>query len=107
MGVDTTINIKYLTANFIFKYIREGELLNLTLLQGVDAEVIELEVKEGSEVLGKKLKDLNFPKTGVIGGVIRKNKPLIPRGDFEFEVKDRVIIVSKHESLHPIESMFK
>ena len=107
MGVDTTINIKYLTANFIFKYIREGELLNLTLLQGVDAEVIELEVKEGSEVIGKKLKELNFPKTGVIGGVIRRNKPLIPRGDFEFEVKDRVIIVSKHESLHPIESMFK
>ena len=107
MGIDTTINIKYLTANFIFKYIREGELLNLTLLQGVDAEVIELEVKEGSEVIGKKLKELNFPKTGVIGGVIRRNKPLIPRGDFEFEVKDRVIIVSKHESLHPIESMFK
>ena len=60
MGVDTTINIKYLTANFIFKYIREGELLNLTLLQGVDAEVIELEVKEGSEVIGKKLKELNL-----------------------------------------------
>ena len=83
------------------------EVLNLTLLQGVDAEVIELEVKEGSKVLGKQLKDLNFPKTGIIGGVIRSNKPLIPRGDFMFAEKDRVIIVSKHESLHPIESMFK
>ena len=59
------------------------------------------------EVVGKKLRDLNFPKTGIIGGVIRSNKPLIPRGDFMFAEKDRVIIVSKHESLHPIESMFK
>jgi len=107
MGVNTTINIKYLAANFIFKYIREDEVINFTLLQGVDAEVVEVEVKENSKVLTNKLKDLDFPKSGVVGGVIRNNKPLLPRGDFEFEVKDRVIIVSKHESLHSIESMFK
>ena len=107
MGVNTTINIKYLAANFIFKYIREDEVINFTLLQGVDAEVVEVEVKENSEALTNKLKDLDFPKSGVVGGVIRNNKPLLPRGDFEFEVKDRVIIVSKHESLHSIESMFK
>ena len=51
MGVNTTINIKYLAANFIFKYIREDEVINFTLLQGVDAEVVEVDVKENSEAL--------------------------------------------------------
>ena len=107
MGLNTTINIKYLTANFIVKYIREGELLNFTKLQGVDAEVIELEVKEDSPILENKLKDLNFPKDGIVGGLIRGEDSMIPRGDFEFKVGDRVLIVTKKEGMKAIEQMFK
>ena len=107
MGLNTTINIKYLTANFIVKYIREGELLNFTKLQGVDAEVIELEVKEGSPILENKLRDLNFPKQGIVGGLIRGEDSMIPRGDFQFKVGDRVLIVTKKEGMKAIEQMFK
>ena len=107
MGLNTTINIKYLTANFIVKYIREGELLNFTKLQGVDAEVIELEVKEGSPILENKLRDLNFPKQGIVGGLIRGDDSMIPRGDFQFKVGDRVLIVTKKEGMKAIEQMFK
>ena len=107
MGLNTTINIKYLTANFIVKYIREGEILNFTKLQGVDAEVIELEVKEGSSILENKLKDLNFPKEGIVGGLIRGDDSMIPRGDFQFQVGDRVLIVTKKEGMKAIEQMFK
>ena len=107
MGLNTTINIKYLTANFIVKYIREGELLNFTKLQGVDAEVIELEVKEGSPILENKLRDLNFPKEGIVGGLIRGDDSMIPRGDFQFKVGDRVLIVTKKEGMKAIEQMFK
>ena len=107
MGLNTTINIKYLTANFIVKYIREGEILNFTKLQGVDAEVIELEVKEGSSILENKLKDLNFPKEGIVGGLIRGDDSMIPRGDFQFQVGDRVLIVTKKEGMKAIEQMLK
>ena len=107
MGLNTTINIKYLTANFIVKYIREGELLNFTKLQGVDAEVIELEVKEDSPILENKLKDLNFPKEGIVGGLIRGEDAMIPRGDFKFKVGDRVLIVTKKEGMKAIEQMFR
>ena len=107
MGLNTTINIKYLTANFIVKYIREGELLNFTLLQGVDAEVIEVEVKENSHVLESSLKDLDFPKEGIVGGVIRGNDAMLPRGKFRFEIGDRVLIVTKKSGKKSIEAMFK
>tara|TARA_B100000401_G_scaffold249879_1_gene169701 strand:- start:107 stop:622 length:516 start_codon:yes stop_codon:yes gene_type:complete len=107
MGLNTTINIKYLTANFIFKYISEDKFLDYSTLKGVDAEIIEVEVKEGSEVLGKELKDLNFPKDSIVGGLTRGEDSYFPRGDFEFEVEDRVIIVTKKETKNTIESMFK
>ena len=58
-------------------------------------------------VLGKKLRDLNFPKDGIIGGLTRGDKAFFPRGDFEFEVEDRVIIVTKKETKNTIELMFK
>ena len=107
MGLNTTINIKYLTANFIVNYIREGELLNFTTVEGLDAEIIEIEVKDGSNVLLQPLKNLNFPKDGIVGGVIRNNEAKIPRGDFIFQVGDRVLIVTKKEGKKSIESMFK
>ena len=107
MGLNTTINIKYLTANFIVKYIREGELLNFTKLKGVDAEVIELEVKKDSKILENKLKDLDFPKEGIVGGLLRDNEAFIPRGNFKFKIGDRVLIVTKKEGMKSIEQMFK
>ena len=107
MGLNTTINIKYLAANFIFKYISESKFLDYSTLQGVDAEIIEVEVKSGSEVLDKKLKDLDFPKDSIIGGLTREDKAFFPRGEFIFEEGDRVIVVTKKETKSTIESMFK
>ena len=64
-------------------------------------------MKPGSELLGKKLKDLNFPKDSIVGGLTRGDKALFPRGEFEFEAEDRVIVVTKKETKNTIESMFK
>ena len=41
------------------------------------SEVIEIEVKDGSNVLLQSLKNLNFPKDGIVGGVIRNNEAII------------------------------
>ena len=68
------INKKLIAANFIFRHIRKGEVVNITSVHGVDAEVLEFEVKEGAKILHDELRNLDFPRTAVIGGVIRKNK---------------------------------
>jgi trk system potassium uptake protein TrkA len=107
IGVDTLINKKLIAANFIFRYIRKGEVINLTSMHGVDAEVLEFEVHKGSKILSKELRDLGFPKTAVIGGVIRKNRGYTVRGNFTFEPKDRVVVLSKPECIHSVEGYFK
>lgn len=106
IGVDTMINKKLIAANFIFRHIRKGEVVSLTSLHGVDAEVVEFEVHEGSPVIGKVLKGINFPKSAIVGGVIRNGKSYTPNGDFRFEVMDHVVVVAQPECIHKVESYF-
>ncbi len=107
IGVDTLINKKLIAANFIFRYIREGNIHAITSIHGVNAEILEFEVEKGSKILGKPLKKLGFPRMAIIGGVIRNNKGYIPMGEFVFETHDRVVVLSQYEAIHSVEKFFK
>ncbi|MCK5102115.1 MAG: NAD-binding protein, partial [Cyclobacteriaceae bacterium] len=107
IGVDTMINKKLIAANFISRYIRKGDVISLTGIHGVDAEIMEFEVKESSKINHKKIKDINFPKNAIVGGVVRKGIGYTTFGDFEFRPKDRAVIMSLPESIHEVEQYFK
>lgn len=107
IGVDTMINKKLIAANFISRYIRQGDVISLTGIHGVDAEILEFEVKESSRVNKKMIKEIDFPKNAIIGGVVRKGIGYTTFGDFEFRPKDRAVIMSLPESIHEVEQYFK
>ena len=107
IGVDTMINKKLIAANFIFRYIRKGEIVSLAGIHGVDAEVLEFEVKKNSKVTKKSIKDLKFPKGALIGGVVRNGKGYIALGDFWIKPEDRVVVLSLPDCIHSVESYFK
>ena len=71
IGIDTLINKKLLAASNIFRYIRKGEVVAMTRLSNMDAELLEFIVKPTSKVSNKKIVDLDFPRSAIIGGVIR------------------------------------
>ncbi len=106
IGVDTMINKKLIAANFISRYIRKGDVISLTGIHGVNADVMEFEVKETSKINHKKIRDINFPRTAIIGGVVRKGIGYTTFGDFEFRPKDRVVILSLPESIHEVDQYF-
>lgn len=107
IGVDTMINKKLIAANFISRYIRKGDVISLTGIHGVEAEILEFEVKEGSKINKRKIRDINFPKNAIIGGVVRKGVGYTTFGDFEFRPKDRAVIMSLPDSMHEVEQYFK
>lgn len=106
IGIDTLINKKLLAANNIFRYIRKGEVVAMTKLANMNAELLEFVVKPHSKICNKLIKDLNFPRSAVIGGVIRNNKGLIPLGSFKVLENDRVVVCSLPQSLGTVESFF-
>ncbi|MFK2820476.1 Trk system potassium transporter TrkA [Flavobacteriaceae sp. LMIT009] len=106
IGIDTLINKKLLAANSIFRYIRKGEVVAMTKLSHMDAEILEFVVNDSSKAVGKEVKELNFPRTAIIGGVIRNDEGIIALGDFKIEAGDRVVVCCLPQSIKKMESFF-
>ena len=106
IGIDTLINKKLLAANDIFRFVRNGDIVELAKLNNMDAEIVEFNVSDKSKVLNKKIVDLNFPREAIIGGVIRGDKGIIALGDFIIQYGDRVLVCSTPEVLSKVESLF-
>ena len=106
IGIDTLINKKLLAANNIFRYIRRGEVLALTRLNNLNAEILEFEVKATSIVNGEIIKELDFPRDAIIGGVVRDGEGIIALGDFRIQEGDRVVVCCMPKAIARIEKLF-
>lgn len=106
IGVDTLINKKLLAANNIFRYIRRGEVVALTRLNNLNAEILEFEVKATSKVNGKIIRELEFPRAAIIGGIVRDGIGNIALGDFRIQEGDRVVVCCLPDSISKIERLF-
>ena len=106
IGIDTLINKKLLTANTIFRYIRRGEVVDMTTLNNLDAEILEFVVNANSKVANYKIKDIDFPRSAIIGGVIKNGNGIIALGDYTITAGDRIVVCYLPRSLKRIESLF-
>ncbi|WP_394750863.1 Trk system potassium transporter TrkA [Spongiimicrobium salis] len=106
IGIDTLINKKLLAANNIFRYIRKGEVVALTRLNNLNAEILEFIVKRTSAVNGKIIRELNIPRSATIGGVIRDNVGITALGDFKIIEGDRVVVCCLPRAIPKVEKLF-
>jgi trk system potassium uptake protein TrkA len=106
IGVDTLINKKLLAANSIFRYIRKGEVVAMTKLSNMEAELLEFVVKPTSKICDEYIKEIEFPLSAIIGGVIRNGEGIIALGDFKIVSGDRVVVCCLPQSIKKIESYF-
>ena len=107
IGVDTLINKKLLAANDIFRYVRKGNVEAITSLHGVDAEVIEYVITRSNRLTKKPLRELHFPDTALIGGIIRGKDTVIPNGSTTLQLGDRVIVFAKPQAIRRLEELFR
>ena len=106
VGVDTMINKRLIAANFIFRYIRKGDVLAMAGLHGADCEVLEFEVKATDPIHHRSIDKLKFPGGAKIGGVIRDGIGTIPNKQFMFKEGDHVVILAKPDSIAMVEQLF-
>lgn len=106
IGLDTAVNKKLSAANAILKFVRRGEIVSVTALHGLDAEVIELVAQAGSEITKKPLQDVDFPKGALIGCVIHNGSFTIPVGKTRVSADDRVVIFTLPQAVRNVEKLF-
>lgn len=107
IGVDTIINKKLIAANNIFRYLRKGNVEALTTLHGVEAEVIEFEIRKENRVTKKTIRALHFPEEARIGGVVRDGKAIIPTNDFQLKLHDKIIVFATPKAIRSIEKILR
>lgn len=107
MGVDAVINKKLITAGRIFKFTLSNKVRFIKYMSGTNAEVIEFIAAPNSLITKGKLKDIEFPKNAIIGGVIRGNESLIAVGDTEIKAYDRVAVFALPEAVKEVDRMFR
>ncbi|HZW63036.1 MAG TPA: Trk system potassium transporter TrkA [Flavobacteriaceae bacterium] len=106
IGIDTLINKKLLAANNIFRYIRRGEVVAMTKLNNMNAELLEFKVKSSSAVCNKLIKEVSFPRAGIIAGIIRNSKGYIALGDFKIIENDLVVVCCLPRAIPVVEKLF-
>ncbi len=106
LGIDTVINQKLIAASHIFSYIRKGEIVLLMSLSDADAEICEYIAKPDTKIVDTPIKNLNFPAGAIIGGVIRGDEGFITMGDSIIRAEDRVVVFSRPEAVHDVETFF-
>ena len=106
IGIDTLINKKLLAANNIFRYIRKGEVVAMTQLNNMNAELLEFVVTPSSMVADKTIRDIDIPRSAIIGGVVRDGQGQIALGDFTIQSGDRVVVCCQPQSIGKVEKLF-
>jgi len=105
--IDLPLSPRMMVAGVILRMVHRREIVSLDLVEGGDAEVVEFEVPDKARVLRRKLKNLNFPRSAIVGSVARGKDLFVPSGDFQFEVGDRALVFTLDDALPALEKMFR
>ncbi|MEO8232590.1 MAG: NAD-binding protein [Ignavibacteriota bacterium] len=107
IGLDALINKKLITANNIVRFIKKGELLSYSTLEGIDAVLLEYIAQPGSNITEKNLAELDIPKGSIIGGYIRNYEGFIGIGDTKIIAGDKVVVFSLPDAVKKLEKFFE
>jgi len=98
MAVDAMVNPNQALATVIMRQVRYPYGTGaLSIIDKIDAEVLELKIPHGSPVSGKKIMDLDLPKGILIALISRNGDMFVPWGDSVLMENDEVLIFAAEE----------
>ncbi len=106
IGIDTIINKKRIAASHIVRFTMNAEVATVQCLTASEAEVMEFVAHKDSPITLKPLKNINFPKGAIIGGVVRGKSGFIADGDTQIKHKDHVVVFALPQAIHKVEKLF-
>lgn len=105
IGLDTVINPRMSAARAILQHLRQGRILSVAPLREEQAEAIEAEALETSDIINTPLSELNFPSGAILGAIVRGDEIIIPRGNTVVLPHDHLIIFAMQQVVSQIESL--
>ncbi|MBO8182620.1 MAG: Trk system potassium transporter TrkA [Archaeoglobus sp.] len=105
VGVDVVLSPRTITYVEVLRHLRLMEVETLAEIEKGEAVVFEVQITK-DKLSGKKVKDLKIPKRAIIGGILRGEDCLIPRGETEIQKGDRLLIFAPWDEVEKVEKRF-
>ncbi len=107
IGIDVAINPRRVTAEEITRFTHGGVAENIAVLENDQAEVLELELGDSSELVGRTVREIAAEIGGeLVFGAITRNRTLIaPRGDTELLTGDHIVVFVESSFVEDLTTM--
>lgn len=105
IGLDAAVDKQMITANAILRFIRRGNIVSVSSLRGVEAEVLEVVVGSGSRIVGKALRKVKIPDGAIIGMITRGDEVFVPTGGSQIMAGDKLIVFALPDAVHSVEKL--
>ena len=103
IGLDHIVSSRLAAINSILQYVRRGKVLSAMALKGEEAEALEAVALETSDIVGKPLQQIPFPKGALVVSIIRGDEVIVPTGDSVIVPQDRIIIFATRQAIPHVE----
>ncbi|MBN9276582.1 MAG: Trk system potassium transporter TrkA [Hyphomicrobium sp.] len=105
--IDSEINPRFITVSRVLQHVRRGRIIAVHSIGSGAGEIMEAEALETAPIVGKALKDLPQLKGVRVGAIVRGGKVIVPDGDTQIQVKDRVILFARTDNVRDVEQLFR
>ena len=107
MGINSHINPRSTTVSSILRHIRHGMVKSVYSIGNGEAEILEFQVMDSSPIVGKTLKDIEWPDGSLVGVIKKGTKILVPKGSTRFEKGDTLTVFCLRSDISKVENLFQ
>jgi trk system potassium uptake protein len=107
MGLDAAVSPRISAANSILRFIRKGPITSVATLKEGGAEAMETVVGAESRILGRPLKEIDFPEGALLGVIIRGDRVIMPRGEDALEEGDHAVFFVLPHAVAGVERLLR
>jgi trk system potassium uptake protein len=104
-GVDVAVSTPRLMTALVEEAVAVGELVRIFTFQQTQANLVELTLPEGSELVGTTVGEIPWPPDTVLVGIIREDRPIPPSRDDALEARDELLFVTVPESEDALQNL--
>ena len=107
LGIDAYINPRATTVSSILRHIRHGRVKGVYAIGDAEAEILEAEVLSTSPIAGQKIRDIEFPESVLIGGLLKNGEFIKPSGGTLIEEGDTIALFTMAEDIPEVERLLQ
>lgn len=105
-GIDLFLNPEYLAAQEVFRLIEMPSATAVEYFADGKLSLIALRITEDSAVIGEKILNLNLSKYTIVA-IIRDEQVLIPNGNTQLLLNDKVYVLGKTMGFHNLSQLIR